>query len=68
MSVNFNDETWKYVETEIVKGIENMKSVCTNADKSYKEVLVAQGAIQALKTILNLPQAAKALAATPKRL
>lgn len=67
MSVNFHDDTWKYVENELVKNIENMRAVCTNPAKSYKEVLVAQGGIQALKTILNLPQAAQALAATTKR-
>lgn len=67
MSANFNDETWKFVESELVKGIQNQTQVCTSGDKSYKDVLRAQGAIAALKNVLNLPQVLKQLAATPQR-
>jgi len=53
--VNFNDDTWKYVEEKVKESLARYTSVCTSTDKTYKELLQAQGAIAALKTILSLP-------------
>lgn len=65
-NVDFNSPTWKYIETEIAKSLDQQSSVCTNFDKSYKELLRAQGAVAAYKTVLNLPQIAQSIAATQR--
>lgn len=67
MAVNFTGETWLYLEAKLKKAIENNTAICINPEKSYKDVLAAQGAILALKSILNLPQEPKLLAATRKQ-
>lgn len=66
MSVNFHGETWKFVEDQINKFIGHNTATCISPDKSHEEIIRAQGAIQALKTILNLPQESKMLAAHRK--
>lgn len=66
MSVNFAGETWLYIESKIKQSIENYTALCLNPAKSYKDIIAAQGAILALKSILNLPQEPKLLAATRK--
>ncbi len=59
MAVSFTNETWLYVEQQIEAAIKKHASICTNSQSSYKVLLQAQGAIAALKTIKDLPQAAK---------
>lgn len=63
MAVDFRGETWKYVEEQITKFIGHHTATCISPDKSHEEIIRAQGAILALKTILNLPQEPKLLAA-----
>ena len=67
MAVNFNDDTWKFVETKVSEMLNNAISVCTDGNKSYKEVLQAQAKIAAYKSILNLPRVNEAIAATRGR-
>lgn len=58
MTVSFQTETWKFVEAQIDNLIKNKTVICTNDKSSYKDMLLAQGAIAALKTIKDLPNAA----------
>lgn len=64
MAVNYNDETWLYVKNKIEALVEKQKSLLINHDTSYKDLLRAQGAVAALKTVLELPHTATLLAAT----
>jgi len=67
MAVNFQGETWRYVEDQLNKFIGHNTAICISPDKTHEEIIRAQGAIQALKTILNLPQEPKLLAAYRKQ-
>jgi hypothetical protein len=54
VQVDFRSDTWRFVEDRCKKFIENQMSNLTQTDKSYKDLLLAQGQIQAFKTILAL--------------
>lgn len=64
MAVSFTNETWAFIEAQIDGVIKNKAAICTNSQSSYKDLLLAQGAIAALKTIKNLPLAAQRAANT----
>ena len=59
MTVSFENETWKFVEAQIDDVIRKRIAICTDSKSSYKDMLQAQGAIAALKTIKDLPNAMK---------
>lgn len=61
MAVDFMGDTWKHVEAHVKRAIDNNQSITTSTDKTYKDILRAQGAILALKSILNMPQNAAAI-------
>lgn len=67
MTVSFDSETWKYVEDRLNKLLNQQKDVLSNYDSTYKDVMRAQGYTAALKTLLELPQTAKLIAATKPR-
>ena len=67
MAVEFRGDTWLYVQAEIEKSIRNKTNVCITTGKTHEEIVAAQGAIEALKSILNLPQVYDTLAATKPR-
>lgn len=54
MEVNFNGDTWRFVEDRCNKLLSNQLSILQQQDKSYKDLILAQGQILALKSILNL--------------
>jgi hypothetical protein len=67
VALNFNDDTWKYVEQAINEQVEKRTAACVNSSTSYEDILRSQGAVEVLKTILKLPQTHQMLAATHKR-
>ena len=57
--VSFESETWKFVEARVDELLKHNVNICTDSKSSYKDMLQAQGAIAALKTIKDLPNAMK---------
>lgn len=66
MAVNFNDETWKYVEALCEDSMKRQISLCIQPDTTWEQVLQARGQILALKGILNQPLNAQTLAANKR--
>lgn len=64
MSVDFNSTTWKWVVAKIAEYEANQLAILTNPKSKYMALLRAQGAVQMLKTLKDLPQENRLLAAT----
>lgn len=56
MSVNFRSDDWIYVKKVLEEALQNQRAILENAEKTYKEKLIATGDIQRIKTLLNMPQ------------
>jgi len=67
VAVNFNDDTWRYIEAKLQEGLKKQQSLLHDYDTSYKDLLRAQGATTMLRNLLLLPQESLNLAATKSR-
>jgi hypothetical protein len=54
--VTFKSEDWQLVQSEAEQMLKNQRDILENPNKTYKEKLIANGQVLALKRILNLPQ------------
>ncbi len=54
--VTFRTEDWMLVQSKAEEMLKNQRDILENPNKTYKEKLIANGQILALKTIINLPQ------------
>ena len=65
--VNFQSDDWAFVKDHVENLLKDYRTFLENPDKTYKEKLIANGKIIALKLVLNLPQNAFDISAANKR-
>lgn len=54
--INFNEEVWKLVVQRCEEQLANQRAILELPERSYKEKLIANGQVMALKTLLKLPE------------
>lgn len=67
MAVNFNDDTWRYIEAKLEERIKKQQSLLNDYGTSYKDLMRAQGATAMLRSLLIMPREFEQLAATKSR-